>query len=340
MAAYTVKRSLVAGGFRKYYKDLSIFVGKTDMGEFTLHELQCFDAVVRTGGFQSAAAVLHRSHPAVFAAVAKLERQLGLSLLDRSGYRVQATEAGRSFLHRAQILLRETESLQAHAGQLAMGEESVLRVVIGDVCPRPPMLALLSSFFARCPVTRLDLHFEAVDGPQERLFDNEADLILHHADKSDPRLEWIKLGDISFIPVVAAGFLPFPVTPAITPDQMRDFTQCVIRDTARHSVSRCSFIIEGAHQCTVADQLMKKEIILHGMGWGHLPHFVIDKELADGRLQSIAGHYLPGSVVELVAARRRDRPHGPVAGRLWEAIRSHANQLQESVVPVVDTAHS
>ena len=48
------------------------------MSEFTLHDLQCFDAVVRVGGFQAAATQLHRSHPAVFAAVAKLERQLGL----------------------------------------------------------------------------------------------------------------------------------------------------------------------------------------------------------------------------------------------------------------------
>ncbi|RUU64561.1 LysR family transcriptional regulator, partial [Mesorhizobium sp. M7A.T.Ca.TU.009.01.1.1] len=37
------------------------------MAEFTLHDLQCFDAVVRTGGFQPAAAMLYRSHPAGFA---------------------------------------------------------------------------------------------------------------------------------------------------------------------------------------------------------------------------------------------------------------------------------
>ncbi|GLS05222.1 LysR family transcriptional regulator [Chitiniphilus shinanonensis] len=320
----------MAGASEIYYKDQNIFVDKTDMSEFTLRELQCFNAVVRTGGFQAAAAALHRSHPSVFAAVAKLERQLNLSLLDRSGYRVQATDAGLSFLQRAQTLLREAENLQAHAVQLAMGEESTLRVVIGDVCPRPPILALLSRFFSNCPVTQLDLHFEAIDGPQERLFDNEADLILHHVDKSDPRLEWIALGTTPFVPVVAAGFLPFPVSDDIRPDQMRGFTQCVIRDTARHSAPSNYFIIEGAHQCTVADQLMKKELIVHGMGWGHLPGFLIDQELRDGQLRSIAGRYLPGSVVELVAARRRDRPHGPVAERLWRAIGEHADQWKRS----------
>ncbi len=163
------------------------------MSEFTLHDLQCFDAVARAGGFQAAAATLHRSHPAVFAAVAKLERQLGLALLDRSGYRVSLTAAGQSFHARSQSLLRELTALRAHAEQLAMGEETELRIVIGDFCPRPYVLGLLSLFFAGCPATRLDLHFEAVSGPQERLYDGEADLILHRVAKNDARIEWVDL---------------------------------------------------------------------------------------------------------------------------------------------------
>src|SRR6266571_578113 len=95
----------------------------------TLHQLQCFDAVVTEGGFQAAAEKLMRSQPAVFSAVKNLETQLGLSLLDRSGYRVTLTEAGRSFHQRARAFLQELRSLQDHATQLAMGEESELRVV-------------------------------------------------------------------------------------------------------------------------------------------------------------------------------------------------------------------
>lgn len=77
----------------------------------------------------------------------------------------------------------------------------------------------------------------------------------------------------------------------------------------------------------MADQLVKKEIILQGMGWGHLPRFLIEQELREERLLSIAGRYLPGSVEEVVAARRCDRPHGPVANRLWNDIQEQAPQL-------------
>jgi len=175
------------------------------MSNFTLHELQCFDAVVAGGSFQAAADRLHRSHPSVFAAVAKLEEQLGLSLLDRSGYRVQLTDAGQSFHRKVQSLLRESEELRTHARQLAMGEEAELRVVLGDLCPLQPVLALLSQFFGQCPQTRLQLQFEAVTGPWERLLEDEADLIVHRVPKGDVRMEWIDLGKIAMVPVVATG---------------------------------------------------------------------------------------------------------------------------------------
>jgi len=281
-----------------------------------LHDLRCFDAVVGEGSFQAAAETLNRTHPSVFAAVARLEAQLGLRLLDRSGYRVSLTEEGRLFHGRAQLAIRELEQLQAFAGQLASGEETVLRVVIGDVCPRPRILGLLSRFFAKHKRTRLHLEYEAISGPIERLMDGEAELIFHRANPSDPRLERIDLCEVRFVPVVAPGFLPFDDARGITPEAMRPFTQCVIRDTARRP-SENFFVLDGAHSCSTPDHMMKKELILHGLAWGHLPEWLIEDELRDGRLISIAGRHIPGRTETVAAVRRRDRQHGPVADALW-----------------------
>ncbi|MFD8598200.1 LysR family transcriptional regulator [Kitasatospora sp. NPDC059646] len=301
------------------------------MSNFTLHELQCFDAVVSEGGFQAAAERLHRSHPSVFAAVAKLERQVGLTLLDRSGYRVRLTEAGRAFHRKARLLLHETDELRLYAEQLAMGEEAELRVVLGDLCPLPPVLALLSRFFAQHPQTRLHLQFETVTGPWERLLEDEADLIVHRVPKSDVRMESIDLGRVALVPVVAPGFLPFPPDTDITPQRMQALTQCLVRDSARQPSEPGHFLVEGAPRCSVPDHLMKKELILHGMAWGHLPRFMIEPELRDGSLLSIAGRHFPGVVEELSAARRRDRPHGPVADQLWAFLAHHAPLLRPTL---------
>jgi DNA-binding transcriptional LysR family regulator len=290
----------------------------------TLHQLQCFEAVVSEGSFQAAAGKLLRAQPTVSSSVKNLESQLQLTLLDRSGYRVTLTEAGRSFYARTRVFLQEMKRLRDHAAQLAMGEESELRVVIGDISPLPETLALLRRFFDRCPGTRLHLHFEAVSGPWERLFDNDADLIFHYVEKSDPRLEFVDLFTVRIIPVVAPKFLRFPISKSITPEQMRDYVQCVIRDTARHSEPRDYFLVEGARSWTVSDQLMKRELILQGMGWGHMPRYLVERDLRARRLLPISGRHFRGGEIELVAARRRDVPHGPIADRLWQFIGDQA----------------
>jgi DNA-binding transcriptional LysR family regulator len=304
------------------------------MDGLTLHQLLCFDAVVTEGGFQAAATKLRRTHPSVFTAVKNLESQLGLSLFDREGYRVSLTAEGRSFHQRARTFLGELGALKNHAAQLAMGEESELSVVIGDLCPLPEILGLLRRFFDDCPGTRLHLHFEAISGPWERLFDGEADLIIHHIDKSDPRLEFIELLTVRVIPVVAPRFLSFPISDEIAPEQMRDYVQCVIRDTARHSPPRDYYLIEGARSWTVSDQLMKREIIVQGMGWGHMPNFMIEAELRSGKLLAITGRHFPGAASELVAARLRNQPNGPVATRLWRFIAEQAPGLRAAVAEI------
>lgn len=287
------------------------------MDRIKLHDLRCFDAVATKGSFQAAGVALNRSHPSVFAAIARLERQLGLTLFDRGGYRVGLTDAGRMFHQRAQVTLREFDLLQTYAGQLVGGEEVVLRVIIGDLCPRPPVLQMLSGFFSKYPNTRLHLDYEAVGGPIESLIEGSADLVFHRADPSDPRLERIEVSTTAMVPVIAPGFLPFAWTKRIMPEQMRPFTQCVIRDTARRSQSEDFFLIDGAHRCTVPDQMMKKELILHRLAWGHLPTWLIEDEIEDGRLISIVGPNFPGREESLAAIRRRQHPHGPVAQALW-----------------------
>jgi DNA-binding transcriptional LysR family regulator len=287
--------------------------------DFTLQELSCLMAVANEGSFQAAAARLHRTHPAVHAAIKQLEQRAGVALLDRSQYRVSLTEAGRAFSVRAAAVLDQARRLSDFSDQLSRGEESDLRVVVGDLTPTTRLLPRLKRFFSEWPSTRLHLHFEALSGPWERLHAGEADLIVHHVDKADKRLEWIDLMQVALVPVAARDGLPFPVTRSLTPAQMLEAVQVIIRDTAREA-SRDYFVIEGASSWTVGDQHTKKELIVRGMGWGHMPLHMVDKELRSGKLVSLEGLHFNRSHLDIVVARRGDRHPGPVASALWQAI--------------------
>jgi len=304
------------------------------MKQFSLHELACFDAVVTEGGFHAAADKLHRSHPSIFTAVKNLEENLGLSLFDRSNYRVVLTEEGKAFHARARSLLMNAGMLKAFADYLAGGEESDFRVAVGSLCPSALAATLLKEFSSTVNVsnTRFHLYSEAVSGTLERLLDNEVDLTFGPVERRDPRFDSINLFKIDLIPVVAPNFLKFPITKDISVEDMRPYVQCVLRDSARKESSQNYFLIDGASSWTVASQSMKKELIVHGLTWGHMPRHLIEDELTAGRLLSIEGSNFKSLSIDIAAARLRDRPHGPIANRLWQFLNSKF-AIAEKLVP-------
>jgi len=119
--------------------------------------------------------------------------------------------------------------------------------------------------------------------------------------------------------VAAPQGLPFEITRSLTPARMRDAVQVIIRDAAR-AAARDYFVIEGARNWTVGDQHTKKELILRGMGWGHIPLHMVDKELRSGKLVSLEGRHFKRSRLDIVVARRANCQPGPVARALWDAL--------------------
>jgi DNA-binding transcriptional LysR family regulator len=85
----------------------------------SLRDIQCFAYVARHLGFSRAAADLGMSQPAVSQAVARLERQLGVTLFERSSRAVRLTPAGAALLPYAGTLLETADVFTAEAAQLA-----------------------------------------------------------------------------------------------------------------------------------------------------------------------------------------------------------------------------
>ncbi|HET7573299.1 MAG TPA: selenium metabolism-associated LysR family transcriptional regulator [Gaiellaceae bacterium] len=85
-------------------------------------QLAAFCAVVERRSFSQAADQLGVTQPAVSLQIRSLEKRLGQQLLDRSGRRVEPTEAGQRLYRSAQRLLALEEQLLAELGEEAEGE--------------------------------------------------------------------------------------------------------------------------------------------------------------------------------------------------------------------------
>src|SRR6266566_3537983 len=109
-------------------------------------QLVAFCAVIERRSFSQAADQLGVTQPAVSLQIRSLEQRVGQRLLDRSGRRVEPTEAGLRLYRGAQRLLAMEQQLLAELGDEAEGElkgrleigastgpgGSVLPVVLGE----------------------------------------------------------------------------------------------------------------------------------------------------------------------------------------------------------------
>ena len=112
-------------------------------------QLAAFCAVVERKSFSHAAEQLGVTQPAVSLQIRSLERRLGQQLVDRSGRRVEPTEAGRRLYRNAQRMLALEEQL---LGELAGDAEGALsgRLEIGaSTGPGGTVLPLLLCAFQR-----------------------------------------------------------------------------------------------------------------------------------------------------------------------------------------------
>lgn len=141
-----------------------------------LRQLRHFLTLAEECHFGRAAARLHVAQPALSQQVKQLERELGVSLFNRSTRHVELTEAGRHLVEHARVLVAEEERTLAHMRELATGHAG--RVSVGfigtatyDVLPR-----VARTVRARLPGITLDLRGETlnpelVEGLRSGVFD-------------------------------------------------------------------------------------------------------------------------------------------------------------------------
>src|SRR5690606_584629 len=137
-----------------------------------------FLAVLDHGSFSAAARALGRVPSAVSMAIAHLEAELDLSLLDRSGREPRPTAAALSLEPQARALAAQRQQLQVHALALTQGLEDRLTLVIAPELLATAWSAALADLAADYPL----LEVEVLAAPQAdalaMLHDGRAQLAL------------------------------------------------------------------------------------------------------------------------------------------------------------------
>ena len=122
-----------------------------------LDGIAIFVKVVQAGSFTGAARLLGVPNTTVSAKVARLEKRLGVTLIQRTTRKLHITPAGRAYFERCVRGLEEIESAEAEVSLAADEPRGLLRITApGDVAQAmlPP---IVSRFLHRYPHTRVEV---------------------------------------------------------------------------------------------------------------------------------------------------------------------------------------
>lgn len=276
-------------------------------------DLSTLIAVSKHGGVRGAAAHLNRSQPAVTQAIQRLERTLGLRLVDRSGYRLQLTPEGRLIVKKAAPHLRGFADIRALASNLARGVEERVRICVHGALETGQWCAILEASSTRFPDTVMVVAARESDGPWLSLCEMECDLAVTIGDSATrfaDSVETRRIGSTTFVRVASAR--QDPVDQHGGPNHG---PQIVVSDFSSDSTEY------GVHfdhpHWYVSSHAIKAELIRQRLGWGSVPLYLVADDLAAGRLVHV-DETLPAIEHDVFLARLKDRPAGPVASLIWE----------------------
>jgi DNA-binding transcriptional LysR family regulator len=154
-----------------------------------LHHLRLFTAVVNQGGFTKAAASLHLSQPAISKSLNELERQLNLTLLERSGRSIRLTDAGQALYARARELFGVEWIAEQELREIRGLKRGVLRIGASTTIATYMLPPYLGRFHLRHPGIRIRATSANTRAVLRMLLESRADIALVEGPVSHPQVE-------------------------------------------------------------------------------------------------------------------------------------------------------
>jgi len=287
----------------------------------TLEQLKMLIKVADLGSLKGASETLFKTQPAISQGIKQLERQLGLQLFNRQGYRLILTDNGRQIYQHALKLLNEADQLKQLASFLTVGNEATVTIAIEASYDLKRILPVLEMTQNEFPHTQIILRQEYINGAIEAVQSEQADLALTTIDNlalQSGKYDANKLYQGELCNVAAPKFLKRHSKLALVAE-LKDEYQIVVQDSGQSSQG-ISYSVQTGQRCWyVNDFSTKKTLIMSGIGWGRLPDFMIKDELESKTLVAIKLEDFDTSIaLSYQAIKLKSRLLGPVANKLWK----------------------
>jgi DNA-binding transcriptional LysR family regulator len=298
----------------------------------SLDQLRTFIAAANEGSFSAAGRKLRRAQSVVSQTLANLEAQLGVKLFDRNGRYPQLTDEGRALLNDAKAVADGMDSFRARARTMREGLEPELALSIDAMYPMRVLTDAVGAFRTAFPYTALRLYVDVLGAVLEPVLQGICQIGVSGTFPTVPdNMGSEPLLDVRMVAVVAPSHPLASYKGVIPLSEARKHLQLVLTDRSTLTEGR-SYGVFSENVWRLADLGAKHEFLRAGLGFGFMPLFMMEDDIASGRLRAVR-IAMPGSpnlMVPMHAVYRKDTPPGPAGRWLIERLRC-PNEAKKSV---------
>lgn len=259
-----------------------------------LDVLIILDALDKEGSFAAASAKLYKTPSALSYTVHKLESDLNIQLLDRSGHRATFTRTGQMLLEKGREVLHTVRELEQQAIKLHEGWENELVIGVDDTFPFSLLAPLIEAFYQHHSVTRLKFINGVLGGSWQALVQGRADIIVGALREPPPlsRFGFSPLGNLEQVFVVAAHHPLARMPEPLSRRTVKRFRAIVVGDDTSPECTAFQQLLDDQQAITVFDFKTKLELQISGLGCGYVPRYLAQRYLESGALieKSVAAH--------------------------------------------------
>ncbi len=149
-----------------------------------------FMSVAENLSFSKAAEELFISQPAVTKHIKELESKLNVTLFNRKSNRIYLTEAGNLTYNHFKVIKQQYEQLEFELGKLNDTYKGILRIGASSTISQYLLPPVLSSFYKKYPEIKLCLYNGNSFEMQQKLINNEIDIVLVENFSSHPDIHY------------------------------------------------------------------------------------------------------------------------------------------------------
>lgn len=247
----------------------------------TLEQWRILQAVVDCGGYAHAAAKLNKSQSSLNHAVAKLQNQLDVQLLEVRGRKAYLTEAGEVMLRRSRHLTQNVQELEVLAESINQDWEPQITLAVDLAYPKPLLYPVLKDFYPDSRGSRLRILDTVITGTEEAITQGWADIVLTGMVPKGYLGE--PIAEMQFIalchPEHPLAKMPSPVDP----NELMHHLQLVIKDTSQTPNEKQGWL-KSELRWTVSQFGTAIDLMMQGLGFCWLPEHTVCDRINQGKL--------------------------------------------------------